>query len=189
MKVCARKFLCNGHHPAQAIAVHQKGRAMFGDQRVLKAMGPAAVLMWSLFGCSESVKEPDWPGAVPVTGIVTIDGTALGQANVLYIPDEGTVGQGGSGTTDDTGKYKVSSRDSKGDTIEGIIPGKYRVAISRMIKPDGSVWTPDATNSTGPASVGAREELPMEYADPRSSIWLIDVISGGPSQDFGLQKK
>lgn len=161
---------------------------MFGDFRSLKAMGLVAFLVCPFLGCGASVKEPNWPAVVPVSGSVTMDQNPLGQAIVLYIPDGSTVGQGGSGMTDDSGKYKVSSRNAKGEMVDGIIPGKYRVAISRMVKPDGSVWTPDPENKEGPASVGAREELPLEYSDPRSSIWLVDVITGGPPQDFPLTK-
>jgi len=118
-----------------------------------------------------------------------MDGEPLGEAMVIFIPDGGTVGQGGNGTTEGNGKYVLSSRNDKGETVPGVIPGKYRVAVSRMVKPDGTVWTPDATNSSGPATVGAREELALEYSDPRSSLWLIDIISGGPPQDFILNKR
>ena len=157
--------------------------------RAFNALSLSLVLNCAFMGCSESVKKPEWPDAVPVTGTVTMDGEPLGEAIVIYIPDGGTVGQGGTGMTEANGKYLLSSQNDKGETVSGVIPGKYRVAISRMVKPDGSVWTPDATNSTGPATVGAREELAMEYSDPRSSIWLIDIISGGPPQDFVLNKR
>lgn len=151
------------------------------------------VLLGCLFccavtGCGESVVVPNWPDVVPCTGSVTMGGKPLTQAMVLFIPDVSTQGQGGSAQTDDSGKYTVSSRNSKGETIPGIIPGKYRVSFSRMVKPDGSVWVPDPTSSAGPATFGAREELPLKYSDPANSIQIAEVKAGGAPVDFDLRK-
>jgi len=139
-------------------------------------------------GCGEGVVEPNWPDTVPCEGTVTFDGKPLTDAQVLYIPDASTTGQGGSGSTDASGKYSLSSRNGKGETVTGVIPGKYRVAFSRMVKADGSVWTPDPTNSSGPATFGAREELPLKYSNPASSVQLAEVKAGGPPIDFALKK-
>jgi len=151
------------------------------------------VLLGCLFccaatGCGDSVVVPNWPDVVPCTGSVTMGGKPLTQAMVLFIPDVSTQGQGGSAQTDDSGKYTVSSRNSKGETIPGIIPGKYRVSFSRMVKPDGSVWVPDPTSSAGPATFGAREELPLKYSDPANSIQIAEVKAGGAPVDFDLRK-
>jgi len=151
------------------------------------------VLLGCLFccavtGCGESVVVPNWPDVVPCTGSVTMGGKPLTQTMVLFIPDVSTQGQGGSAQTDDSGKYTVSSRNSKGETVPGIIPGKYKIAFSRMVKPDGSVWIPDATNSAGPATFGAREELPLKYSDPANSIQIAEVKAGGAPVDFDLRK-
>ena len=151
------------------------------------------VLLGCLFccavtGCGESVVVPNWPDVVPCTGSVTMGGKPLTQTMVLFIPDVSTQGQGGSARTDDSGKYTVSSRNSKGETVPGIIPGKYRIAFSRMVKPDGSVWVPDATNSAGPATFGAREELPLKYSDAANSIQIAEVKAGGAPVDFDLRK-
>ena len=145
-------------------------------------------LIVGLSGCGEGVVEPNWPDVVPCSGTVTMDGKPLSQAMVLYIPDISTTGQGGSGTTDESGKYSVSSRNAKGEMVPGVIPGKYKVAFSRMVKPDGTVWTPDASNSAGPATFGAREELPLKYSDPATSIQIAEVKAGGAPVDFALKK-
>jgi hypothetical protein len=72
--------------------------------------------------------------------------------------------------------------------VPGVIPGKYKVGFSRMMKPDGTVWTPDATNSTGPATVGAVEEMPLKYSDVANSRQFAEVKAGGAPIDFALKK-
>lgn len=139
-------------------------------------------------GCGEGVVEPNWPDTVPCEGTVSLNGKPLTETQVLFVPDVSTTGQGASGTTDAAGKYSLSSRNSKGEIVKGIIPGKYRVSFSRMIKPDGSVWVSDPTNPVGPATVGAREELPTKLSDPANSLQLVEVKAGGAPIDFDLKK-
>jgi hypothetical protein len=56
-----------------------------------------------------------------------------------------------------------------------------------MVKPDGSVWKPDPSASGGPATFGAREELPAEYSlQPRLTA---DVSKDTAVHDFKLEKK
>ncbi len=145
-------------------------------------------LLALLAGCGESVVVPKWPDTVPCEGTVTYDGKPLTEAQILFIPDASTTGQGASGTTDASGKYSLSSRNSAGETVKGIIPGKYRVSFSRMVKPDGAPWIPDPANPVGPASIGAREEMPLKYSDPANSLQLAEVKAGGAPVDFTLKK-
>lgn len=169
-------------------------RSLFeAGKKTMVSWSVRTVLMGCLFcytlpGCGESVVVPNWPDVVPCTGTVTMGGKPLGQAMVLYVPDVSTQGQGGSAQTDDSGKYTISSRNVKGETVPGIVPGKYRVSFSRMVKPDGSVWVPDPTSSAGPATFGAREELPLKYSDPATSIQIAEVKAGGAPIDFDLKK-
>lgn len=148
----------------------------------------SCLLCYALPGCGESVAVPNWPDVVPCTGTVTMGGKPLTQTMVMFIPDGSTQGPGGSAQTDDSGKYTISSRNTNGETVPGIIPGKYKVSFSRMVKPDGSVWVPDATNSSGPATFGAHEELPLKYSDPANPIQIADVKAGGAPLDFDLKK-
>jgi hypothetical protein len=162
--------------------------AMSGDLRMIRNLSFVMAMTCVFSGCGEGVIEPNWPDAVACAGTVTMDGKPLSGVRVLFIPDVSTNGQGGSGTTDDAGKFAASSRNTKGEVTNGIIPGKYRVAFSRMVKSDGSVWIPDPTSPTGPATVGAREEIPLKYSDPARSLMLIEVKAGGPDQEFALKK-
>lgn len=163
--------------------------AMSGVLQVVRNLSFLFFMTCVFSGCGEGVVEPNWPDAVPCSGTVTMDGKPLGNVQVMFIPDVSTSGQGGSGMTDDAGKFIASSRNTKGEVATGIIPGKYRVAFSRMVKGDGTVWVPDPAVPTGPATFGAREEIPLKYSDPARSSILIEVKPGGPEQTFDLKKK
>ena len=138
-------------------------------------------------GCGPSVKVPKWPDPVPATGTILFDDKPLANATVSFTPLEQTPGPGAAGTTDEAGKYELKSLGPDGKSRVGAIPGKYRVAVSRMVKPDGSVWTPDPKAPGGPMNSGAREEMPRQYA--LESKLTAEVASGKSPYDFKLEKK
>lgn len=152
-------------------------------QRIMVAL----TLVW-FSGCS-SESVPNWPEPVSCSGTVTMNGESLSNATVLFIPEAGTVGPGGSGTTDETGKYSVQSLGPDKKMEPGLIPGKYKVAFSRMVKPDGQVWTPGPNSTEGPATSGAREELPQRYSMPFQSKIVVEVTDKSSPHDFKLKKK
>ncbi len=143
--------------------------------------------LW-LTGCS-GASRPDWPAPVACDGTVELNGKPLTNAQVVFIPEAGTVGPGGAAMTDDSGYYSVLSTGADRQPAPGLIPGKYKVIFSRMVLPDGNVWVPDPDVSEGPATRGAREELPMQYSMAMNSKFIVDVQDGGPSLDFTLKKK
>lgn len=154
-------------------------------QKVLLVAGLMASLCAG--GCGPSSSSPDWPDPVAVTGKVTYKGKPLENGTVIFIPEASTKGKGGSGLINASGEYKAESIWSGKETKEGLIPGKYKVAFSRFIKPDGSVWVAEPNSAEGPASVGAREELPLELSDPGQSTQTIDVDSSKSTHNFDLQ--
>lgn len=139
-------------------------------------------------GCS-SQSVPNWPDPVACSGTVTLNGESLSNATVLYIPESGTVGPGGSGRTDQAGKYSVQSLGADQKMKVGLIPGKYKVAFSRMVKPDGQVWVPGPNSTEGPATFGAREDLPPRYSMPIQSKIIAEVTDKSSPHDFKLKKK
>lgn len=107
---------------------------------------------------------------------------------VRFIPDISTDGRGAAALTDQTGKFKLASLSPKGEPIDGAIPGKYKVVFSRMLLPDGTPWIPAPESNEGPATMGAREGLPLKYSDPARSKFMVEVVEGGPAQTFALAK-
>lgn len=148
----------------------------------------ALVTLAGVVGCGTGVPEPEWAAPVACVGTVTFNGKPLSNVQVRFIPDISTDGRGASALTDQTGKFKLASLTPKGEPAEGAVPGKYKVVFSRMVLPDGTPWTPTPDSQEGPATLGAREGLPLKYSDPARSKFIVDVVAGGPAQTFALSK-
>jgi hypothetical protein len=110
---------------------------------------------------------------VPVKGQVTAKGVPVGNATVSFMPAEGTKGEGGIGSTDPSGTFKlIGSR--RGDV--GVVPGKYKVRISRYVDRDGTVLPSDAKQVDYPHAV---ESIPAPYSSPNSPLELTVPETGG----------
>jgi hypothetical protein len=143
----------------------------------------AGCLCFCLSGCGDSKPAPD--ASVTVTGIVTMDGKPLEKARVVFIPLQGAEqGNGGSGLTDSAGKYELRSLVGE-ESVVGTPPGKYRVVISKMIKPDGSVAPPDEP----PIMSAASESIPLRYSDFSGSKLDATVATSGGTFNFDLTSK
>ena len=132
-------------------------------------------------GCSQlkNGSEPPEVTPVDVSGLITMDGKPLEGAAVYFTPTAGSSpsNQGAVGTTDASGRYQLSSL--RGESLEpGASPGKYRVLISRMLTPQGTVYIPDPLRP--PADSGALESIPEKYSD-HALTELTAVVSGGSS--------
>src|SRR5262249_21470090 len=118
-------------------------------------------------------------GGVAVTGTVTLDGKPLPGALVTFRPEGATGGLGGSGRTGPDGKYVIMpARGGK-----GILPGEYRVTVSRQRRPDGSAPDPGAP----PIESDARETLPAKYSDPDATGLRATVSGDAKAHDFALR--
>ena len=67
---------------------------------------------------------------------MTAKGVPVGNATVSFLPADGTKGEGGIGTTDADGRFTLTG-SRRGDS--GVVPGKYRVRVSRFMDRDGTV--------------------------------------------------
>lgn len=114
-----------------------------------------------------------------------MDGKPLERATVRFVPLSGTEqGFGGSGLTDSAGKYELQSLVGE-EAVVGTPPGKYKVVISKMIKPDGTV----ADMSEPPIMSAARESIPLTYSDFASTRLSETVASSGGTYNFDLKSK
>lgn len=137
--------------------------------------GLVALGLLSTVGCEGSSDS----GVVPVTGTVKYKGKPIEGALVLFIPVEGTIGTGGSGTTASGGAYTIMSNQGK----EGLPPGSYKVVISKTAMPDGSAPDPNVP----PIESQAKETLPARYSSELSSTLTKAVSEGGGPIDFDLK--
>jgi hypothetical protein len=128
-------------------------------------------------GCSGSNKK----SMTAVTGKVTMGGKPLSGALVQFIPMS-KEGEPGSGRTDDSGVYTVTS--SRGG--DGLRSGKYKVVISRQVGKDGKPLPADVS----PYSGGGKESLPVWFSSPEDTRLTADVPETGPAkQDFPLSDR
>ncbi len=89
-------------------------------------------------------------GAVPVTGTITVDGTPMEGAMVVFNPVDGT--RAASGRTDAEGKYSLTT-EINGD---GALPGEYKISVTKHL--------------------AAEDDLPKEV-DPNDEGSLDDIYS------------
>jgi hypothetical protein len=135
-------------------------------------LGVSAFLLAGALGCGSS-------GVVEVTGTVKLNGEPLSGALVTFYPEGATGGLGGSGRTGPDGKYALTA--ARGG--KPILPGEYRVVISKFLNPDGSVPDPSAP----PIESTASETLPAFYSDRSETKLRATVSRDARSHDFALE--
>jgi hypothetical protein len=140
-------------------------------------LGPACLVLVA-GGCGGSK-----PATAPVSGTVLLDGKPVAEAAVLFEPAGGGVPARGS--TDATGRFSLSTF-TRGD---GALPGRHRVAISKMtmagIKADDFGLE---DSSAAPASP-PKSAIPRRYADPATSGLEATVEPGGANVEFSLESR
>ncbi len=133
-------------------------------QRVCRLLTPAICLLAALVGCG-----PSRPKTVQVTGTVTLDGTAVEGATVMFMPEGG--GRPATGITDKDGKFTLKTFEA-GD---GALVGKHLVSIT---KKEVSGFMADESGLSGGVAPGGVQEkwiVPPKYADPKTSDLTCDV--------------
>ena len=128
----------------------------------------AAVAILGFLGCGG-----DGLRRVSVQGKVMAKGVAVGNATVLFLPADGTQGEGGIGTTDRDGNFTLTG-SRRGDS--GVVPGKYRVRVSRFVDRDGTVLPSDHKQADYPNAV---ESVPAPYSSPDSPLQVTVPEKGG----------
>ena len=128
------------------------------------AMRLVGVLLPLACGCGGGLQGPE---TVKVTGVVTLDGDPLVGADVFFHP----AGADGplhacQAVTGPDGRFSVSTHIEAGQYKPGMVPGEYRVAISKL---DTSQVT---STFTPPENV-----LPAQYASPETSGFAVNVLS------------
>ena len=129
-----------------------------------------------LSGCT-----PAGPALTPVSGKVTLDGQPLAAARILFHPVGDTRGQGGAGLTRDDGSYEVVASRT---TRKGLLPGTYKVTLSRFLRPDGTPLPPD----TPWQGSDARQSIPEVYTQRDWTPLEVTVGTEAKTFDVALKK-
>lgn len=127
-------------------------------------------------GCGNS--GGNLPPLVPVTGTITWEGKPLVGAMVLYIPQPGAPGQGGTARTDADGKYTLTSLVRN---EPGIAAGPYKVMISTPAMDEGYEAKPGDPPFT-------KVVIPEQYGHREKTILTADVAPGMEPKNFDLKK-
>ena len=141
--------------------------------------GPVLVAILSsalLTGCSRSKGGPE---TIEVSGLVTLGGNPVEDANVLFSPALGSSDGrlASQAKTDAQGHYQLSTHIGAGKFKPGIVAGKYVVTASRL----------DVAGAKNTFAT-PKNLLPPKYADPKSTPFSAEV-SAGKANEFPLALK
>lgn len=169
----------------------------------------ALVVCWAAVGCRPKSKIT----TVPVSGKVTYKDVPLEGATVAFVlarPDsEASRSSPSSGVTNSDGVYKLVTFESLARPVDGAVPGKYKVTITKRAVAAPMV-TGDPTEqdmskmaaemaqkmSQAPLPPGANQgrttgpeksEIPQRYSDPATTDLEANVLETGAQVfDFPL---
>src|SRR6516164_2758713 len=129
----------------------------------------AATAFLSLAGCGDGLKR------VLVEGTITAQQQPLDNATLQFIPTGSTKGEGGIGRSDSGGNFTlIGSRAG----AKGVVPGEYKVRVSRLIALDGTPLPDDAKEVENP---GAKETVPPPFNSVEATTLKATVPeAGGP---------
>jgi hypothetical protein len=141
-------------------------------------------------GCSNN---SDQPTVYPVSGKVTFKGQPVEGASVVFVPSR-PGGQAASGTSDASGKYKLTTYNA----ADGALPGKYNVKVFKYDKtgrdPSKSVQNLSdeedqaifKENVTG-AATPPKNLLPKKYERETDSGLSHSVTDGPTTFDITIE--
>lgn len=125
-------------------------------------------------GCGNSEYSP-----VPVSGLITVDGTPRSDLVVTFIPldvnDQGEAGPPSAGKTDGEGKFSLTQRGGK----KGATPGNYKVTIftEESAKPDADPTDDNVYTNSKP------DPIPTSY-NTESTLTFEVPVGGTDKADF-----
>lgn len=150
---------------------------------VFGALALVCALMLPACGSNSKLKTEG------VSGVVTLDGEPLADANVYFSPVAG--GNSAVARTDAKGFYQLQT--AGGAAGAGTTEGTYKVFFKHeaVISPQETVTE---TNEDGEEVEVVKEavtenDLPEMYGDPETSGFTVDVVKGKNSFYFDLKSE
>lgn len=146
---------------------------------------PSRILLILFLAFLPACQQPG-PNTTPVTGVVTLDGQPCVRTSVNFIPTGETPGNGGSAQTEDTGRFVVWSHSgTKTPGPLGLLPGKYKVVVSKLVNPDGTPFIP--TEEVSPIDANAKELLHPNYSNFDQAQLTADVGAASLELKYDLR--
>lgn len=109
-----------------------------------------------------------------------MDGSPLANATIELIPLGTTEGVGAFGNSDENGVFYLTTKQGKDD----IPPGEYKVTVSRLLNPDGSLPDPNVP----PIESQAKETMPAHYLDPEKTRLRLTITPEKKQYEIALEK-
>jgi hypothetical protein len=123
------------------------------------------------------------PGFGSVSGTVTLNNEPLGDADVVFIPEDDPEQAALRTTTNKEGKFKLA-----GYTREGVPTGKYKVTVSKLVLPNGQVPSGEEADQAR-ASGRLRHAVHPDYGVREKTPLNAVVERGGNDFTFELKPK
>jgi hypothetical protein len=121
------------------------------------------------------------PGDARVSGRVTLDGEPVPDARIVFRSEDEN-NRSFPTQSDEQGYYRL------GPGRRGIPPGKYRVAVTKMTRPDGK--SPSGERPPDAEESGLLQNtLPRAYGDVNSSPLQYDITGGANEVNLELKSK
>lgn len=115
------------------------------------------------------------PKTFPCSGSVKFKGQPVARATVVFAPDPGgtPTSVAASAMTDASGNFVLKAYPP----LNGAVPGKYRISITKMEPAISSPAGPNAHDAPPPPP--PKSLIPESYADPLASGLKADIPDGG----------
>jgi hypothetical protein len=140
------------------------------------------IFLATLPGCGSESEGPKLPETIPFSGTVKLDGKPMAGGTIMFTsvsPNAPYV----SGQIAGDGKYLMKTSVGRQEK-DGVVPGKYKVSISRFLMADGTPQDP-----TVPAAVPGVESLPARYSNPSMTQLEVTVSQGLSTMDFEIRSR
>ena len=151
--------------------------------RVIQAVALVCITTsFAVIGCGKAEVPPELPATVAFSGAIQLDGKPMSGGLVTF---NSTMDKGLNATSivGADGKYNLKISLGKQEK-DGAVPGKYKVVISRFVKPNGEPQDPSV-----PAEIPGRESLPARYSVLTTSKLVAEIPPAGGTADFDLKSK
>lgn len=129
-------------------------------RRFVWAVAPVLLVLFA--GCGGPATEE----GVSVSGSVTRAGAGLADVLVVFVPE--VPGNSKGARTDVGGTFQLK-----------LLPGRYKVLLSKKVTSQGTLPGPDEDLSDLEASGLLRETMPLQYSSPIDSRLSAEIPPGG----------
>lgn len=137
--------------------------------RIFLLTGCLAILMQS--GCT---RVPDGPRTVPAEGVITLDGTPVAGAAIVFVADGGEYSA--SALSDKDGSFSLNAFEYK----SGAVPGSYNAIVTRTVEittasdeMKGEEAEHAAEGGEEGKQVGVKNDMPMKYSQPSEEFKFV----------------